>query len=57
MKNAIPEAQEITVKGKSIEVRVKQTDRAKVIGKSGKNINIIKRFLKRLFDVDGLKIK
>ena len=57
LKNALPEAQDITVKGKAVEVKVRKSDRAKVIGKAGKNINIIKRFLKRLFDVDDLKIK
>lgn len=57
VRNVLPEAQTIEVKGKSIEVKVKQSDRAKVIGKAGKNINIIKRFLKRLFGIDGLKIK
>lgn len=57
VRNVLPEAQGIEVKGKTVEAKVKQSDRAKVIGKAGKNINIIKRFLKRLFDVDSLKIK
>jgi len=57
VRNAFPESQEVHIAGKDIEVKVKQSDRAKVIGKGGKNINIVKKFLKRLFDVDGLKIK
>lgn len=57
VRNAVPEAQEINVNGKTIDVKVKQSDRAKVIGKGGKNINIIKKFLKRLFGVDNMKIR
>lgn len=57
VRNAVPESQEVGINGKYVEVRVKQSDRAKVIGKGGKNINIIKKFLKRLFDIDSLKIK
>ncbi len=57
LKNAVPEAQNIAVNGKTAEIKVRQSDRARVIGKSGKNVNMLKRFLKRLFDVDNLKVK
>jgi len=57
IKNVIPEAQEIIMKDDTIEVRVKQQDRAKVIGKAGKNIKIINRFLERLYDRNNLKVK
>ena len=57
IKNVIPEAQEIVTKDDVIEVRVKQQDRAKVIGKAGKNIKIINRFLERLYDRNNLKVK
>ncbi len=57
IKNVLPEVQGVSVKGKVVEIKVKQSDRAKVIGKAGKNIKIIKRFLKRLFDMEDLKIK
>ncbi len=57
LRNVVPEAQEITLKGKTADIKVRQSDRAKVIGKAGKNINMLKRFLKRLFDIDDLKVK
>jgi len=57
IRNVVPEAQEINVNGKHVIVKVKQSDRAKVIGKSGKNIKIINKFLQRLFDVEEMKLK
>ncbi len=57
IKNAIPEAQEIIMKENGIEVHIKQQSYAKVIGKAGKNIKIINRFLERLYDLGNLKVK
>lgn len=57
IKNIIPEAQEIITKEGEIHVRVKPNDRPKVIGRGGKKIRIINHFLKRLYDVESLKIK
>jgi len=57
VKNAIPEVQEMTMNGKHILVKVKQSSRAKVIGKGGKNIKILNKFLQRLFDIEELKLK
>ncbi len=57
IKNIIPEAREITVNDKLIFVKVRPADRARVIGKNGKNIRIINKFLQRLFDVEELKLK
>jgi N utilization substance protein A len=57
VKNAIPEVQEMTMNGKHILVKVKQSNRAKVIGKGGKNIKILNKFLQRLFDIEELKLK
>ncbi len=56
-KNLVPEAQEVMIKDKKIEVKIKKSDRARVIGRGGKNIKIINKFLKRLFDIESLKIK
>ena len=56
IKNAIPETQEIIMKEDGIEVRIKQQDRAKVIGKAGKNVKIINRFLERLYGKNNLKV-
>jgi len=57
VRNIIPEAQDINITGKEISVRVKPSDRPKVIGKGGKKIKIINHFLKRLYDVESLKVK
>ncbi len=57
IRNMIPEATNIVLKEKEIDVFVKPMDRPKVIGKAGKRIKIINRFLKRLHDVENLKIK
>ena len=57
IRNLIPECQEIIEDTDIIYVRVKQKDRARVIGKSGQNVKIISRFLERLFDIEELKVK
>jgi N utilization substance protein A len=41
---------------KLLIVDVRQADRAKVIGKNGKNIKVINRFLERLFNIN-LKVR
>jgi N utilization substance protein A len=53
----IPEAKEILIDGKSVEVRVSPQDRPKVIGPRGKKIQILERFLSRLHDVESFKVK
>ena len=55
--NVIPEAQEIVVDGGIVTVRIKKSDRARVIGRNGTKIKAIGKFLERLFDVKMLKLK
>jgi transcription termination/antitermination protein NusA len=57
IKNLVPDVQEITRNEKLIFIKVDAKNRAKVIGKAGKNIKIINKLLQRLFDVEELKIK
>ncbi len=57
VRNLVPEAQSIEINGREIVVRVKPSDRARVIGKSGKNVRIIKLFLERLFETENFKVK
>ncbi|MBS3050766.1 MAG: NusA-like transcription termination signal-binding factor [Candidatus Aenigmarchaeota archaeon] len=57
IKNIIPGVQEFSVKEKTVFVKIKPNDKAKVIGKGGKNIKIINKFLQRLFDMEELKVK
>ncbi|MFA4820138.1 MAG: NusA-like transcription termination signal-binding factor [Candidatus Aenigmatarchaeota archaeon] len=57
VKNIIPGIQEFTLKDNAITVKIKPSERARAIGKNGKNIKVINKFLQRLFDVASLKIK
>ena len=57
IKNIIPSVQEFSIKEKIVMVKIKPTDKAKVIGKGGKNVKIINKFLQRLFDMEELKVK
>ena len=57
IRNIIPGVQEYSTRDKTVMVRIKPADKAKVIGRGGKNIKIINRFLQRLFDVEELKVK
>jgi N utilization substance protein A len=42
---------------KVVKIGVDRNDWSRVVGKDGKNIDIIKRFLKREFDVDDVKVE
>ena len=57
IKNVVPSATDIIVKDNFVEIKIKPNERSKVIGKQGKNIKVINKFLKRLFSLEGLKIK
>ncbi len=57
VRNIVPEAQDISINGKQIILKVKPMDRARVIGKNGKNIKILNKFLQRLFDIEEMKLK
>ena len=57
VKNLVSDIQEISTSGKTIFVKVSAKDRAKIIGKGGKNIRVINKFLQRLFDIEELKVK
>lgn len=57
VRNLIPETENIEIKDRLIFARVKPQDRARVIGKAGKNVKIINKFLQRLFDIEELKVK
>ncbi|MFH0832392.1 MAG: NusA-like transcription termination signal-binding factor [Candidatus Aenigmatarchaeota archaeon] len=57
IKNMIPETTEIIKKENVIEIRVKSSERARIIGKAGKNIKLYNKFMKRLFSASEMKIK
>ncbi len=56
LRNIMP-VQEISIKDKIVTVKIKPSDKAKVIGRSGKNIKIMNKFLQRLFDMEELKVR
>lgn len=56
IRNAIPEAQQISVQDKSVRVKINSNDRARVIGKAGYRAKLIGEFLARLFDVESFKV-
>ena len=55
--NLVPEAENIRINDNSVIFEVKNKDRAKVIGRMGHNINIIKTLLQRHFDIEDVKVK
>lgn len=61
IKNLVPEARQIKVNNKdnakTVEIKIMNPHRARVIGKGGKNIKVIKHFLERLYDVNDVKIR
>ena len=57
VRNLVPEAQSIEISNSEVVVRIKPSDRARVIGKGGKNVRIIKLFLERLFEIENFKVK
>jgi N utilization substance protein A len=57
VRNVVPEAEGVEIKDKLVFVRVRPQDRARVIGKAGKNVKIMNKFLQRLFDVEEMKVK
>ncbi|MCX6815653.1 MAG: NusA-like transcription termination signal-binding factor [Candidatus Aenigmarchaeota archaeon] len=57
VKKVIPDVQEIKINGSIVYVKVKPSERARTIGKAGKNIKIINKFLQRLFSIEELKVK
>ncbi len=67
IKNMVPEAQEIAVKKQTgdqgspssscVEIKIKPQDRTRVIGRGGKNIKIMNRFLERLFGVAAMRVR
>jgi N utilization substance protein A len=57
IKNTIPGIQDLNIAQKTVTVRIKPAERARAIGKGGKNIKIITKFLQRLFDIEELKVK
>jgi N utilization substance protein A len=56
VRNLIPEAQDISIKDNSIRVRIKPSDRARVIGKGGSRVKVLGTFIARLHEVEDFKV-
>ncbi len=57
VKNMIPSAENIEISGEEVKISVPMKDRSGVIGRGGKNINIIKEFLNRHCGIKSIRIK
>jgi len=57
VKNMVPEAQDVTISEGTVTIKLRSSDRAKVIGKQGRNIKIVKEFLSHLTDLKDIKLK
>lgn len=56
IKNLIPEHQSISIKDRSVRVKIKPGERAKVIGKGGARVKVIATFLARLHEIADFKV-
>ncbi|RLI99385.1 MAG: NusA-like transcription termination signal-binding factor [Candidatus Aenigmatarchaeota archaeon] len=57
IKNLIPQAREIKINNDQAEIQVNFKDRAAVIGRGGKNINMVKEFLYRMFKIKDIRLR
>lgn len=56
IKNIVPEAQDVSIKEQSIRIRIKPSDRARVIGKNGSRVKVLAAFVTHLHEVEDFKI-
>lgn len=56
IRNLVPEVQKIEIDSRRVRLRVPKFEKSKVIGKDKRNLKIIEGFLKRLFDVEEVKV-
>ncbi len=57
VKNMIPSAKGVEVGNDSVTVSIPSSDRSVVIGRSGRNIKVMKEFLNRHFKINYLRLK
>ncbi len=57
VKNMIPPAENIEIGTDEVKISVPMKERAAIIGRGGKNINIIKEFLDRHCGIKSIRIK
>ncbi len=57
VQNLIPNASSIEIHNSVVTVSVPASDRSTVIGKNGRNIKMIRQFLKRHFNIENLRLR
>ncbi len=57
IKNLAHDAQDVIINDKTATIKIKPSDRPKIIGKGGKNIKIITQLLERAFEIKEIKLK
>ncbi|NIO23259.1 MAG: NusA-like transcription termination signal-binding factor [Candidatus Aenigmarchaeota archaeon] len=57
IKNFIPNLKSMDFEGNTVTISVNVNDRSTVIGKNGRNIKMIREFLKRHFKIENLRLK
>jgi N utilization substance protein A len=57
VKKLIPNLKGMEIEEKTVTVSVNANDRSTVIGKNGRNIKMIREFLKRHFKIENLRLK
>ncbi len=57
VKNFIPNLKSIEIDSNVVTVSIHVSDRSTVIGKNGRNIKMIREFLKRHFKIETLRLK
>lgn len=57
VKNMIPTAKSVEIGRDSVTVKIPNSDRSVVIGRSGRNIKVMKEFLKRNFKINYLRLR
>lgn len=61
VKHLIPQATEVKIRNESekkvVEIKVEKKDRALVIGRDGKNLNLFKQLLQRTYGINDLIVR
>ena|SRR3989338_11547729 len=55
--NMLGDIDEMEVRDNFVYVRVRHSNRARAIGRNGRNIKMVNRFITRLFDIGGIKVR
>lgn len=57
VENLVPQAEEIDIEDNEVTVSVDRREKGRVIGKEGENIKILREFLRRNSELEGLDVE